>query len=80
MKQFQTLGILLVLFLVFATLMVFLDGRQSSQNAAAAATATEMQMLSQRLARGSSLALQGQPGASRGVSSRDRFNADFERC
>ncbi|HQR11458.1 MAG TPA: methyl-accepting chemotaxis protein [Casimicrobiaceae bacterium] len=78
-KQFQTLGILLVLFLVFATLMVFLDGRQSSQNAAAAATATEMQMLSQRLARGSSLALQGQPSAFEAVvSSRDRFNADFD--
>src|SRR5262245_65341305 len=29
-KQFQTLGILLVVFLVFAGLMVFLDARQST--------------------------------------------------
>ncbi|MEO8345115.1 MAG: methyl-accepting chemotaxis protein [Betaproteobacteria bacterium] len=78
-QQFQTLGVLLVLFLVLAAMMVFLDGRQSSQNAAAAATATEMQMLSQRLARGSTLALQGQPSAFEAVvSSRDRFNTDFD--
>ena len=78
-KQFQTLGVLMVTFLVFAALMVFLDSRQSSQNAAAAATATEMQMLSQRLARGSALASQGQPGAFEAVrTSRDRFKSDFE--
>src|SRR5438046_722555 len=62
-KQFQTLGVLLVTFLVFSALMVFLDNRQSSQGAAATATATEMQMLSQRLARGSALASQGRAPA-----------------
>ena len=78
-KQFQTLGVLMVTFLVFAALMVFLDGRQSTQNAAAAATATEMQMLSQRLARGSALASQGQASAFEAVrTSRERFKADFE--
>ncbi len=78
-KQFQTLGVLTVTFLVFAALMVFLDGRQSSQNAAAAATATEMQMLSQRLARGTSLASQGQAGAFAAVKdSRDRFTSDLD--
>ncbi|MFO1316232.1 MAG: methyl-accepting chemotaxis protein [Burkholderiales bacterium] len=78
-KQFQTLGILLVTFLVFAALMVFLDNRQSAQGGAAAATATEMQMLSQRLARGSALAAQGQASAFAAVKdSRDRFKADLD--
>ncbi|MFO1311735.1 MAG: methyl-accepting chemotaxis protein [Burkholderiales bacterium] len=78
-KQFQTLGILMVTFLLFAALMVFLDSRQSSQAAAASATATEMQMLSQRLARGSALAAQGQAGAFASVKdSRERFKADLD--
>jgi twitching motility protein PilJ len=78
-KQFQTLGALIVLFLVFAGLMMFLDNRQSGQSAAASATATEMQMLSQRLARGSALAAQGQSTAFAAVKdSRDRFKADLE--
>jgi twitching motility protein PilJ len=78
-KQFQTLGVLLVTFLVFSALMVFLDNRQSSQGSAAAATATEMQMLSQRLARGSALASQGQPAAFAAVKdSRERFKTDLE--
>ena len=78
-KQFQTLGVLLVTFLVFSALMVFLDNRQSSQSSAAAATATEMQMLSQRLARGSALASQGQPTAFAAVKdSRDRFKTDLD--
>lgn len=77
-KQFQTLGVLLVTFLVFSALMVFLDNRQSSQGAAATATATEMEMLSQRLARGSALASQGQPTAFAAVKdSRERFKADL---
>jgi len=77
-KQFQTLGTLLVTFLVFAALMVFLDNRQSAQAGAAAATATEMQMLSQRLARGSALAAQGQATAFAAVKdSRERFKADL---
>jgi twitching motility protein PilJ len=78
-KQFQTLGILMVTFLLFAALMVFLDGRQSSQNAAAGATATEMQMLSQRLARGSALAAQGQASGFAAVkNSRERFKNDLD--
>jgi twitching motility protein PilJ len=78
-KQFQTLGVLMVTFLLFAALMVYLDARQSSQGAAAAATATEMQMLSQRLARGSALASQGQSSAFAAVKdSRERFKADLD--
>ena len=78
-KQFQTLGTLTVMFLVFAALMMFLDNRQSAQSAAASATATEMQMLSQRLARGSALAAQGQSAAFAAVKdSRERFKADLD--
>jgi len=78
-KQFQTLGLLMVAFLLFAALMVFLDGRQSAQGAAASATATEMQMLSQRLARGSALAAQGQADGFTAVrNSRERFKTDLD--
>ncbi|HEY5307831.1 MAG TPA: type IV pili methyl-accepting chemotaxis transducer N-terminal domain-containing protein, partial [Casimicrobiaceae bacterium] len=78
-KQFQVLGVLLVVFLALAALMIFIDGRQASQTSTAAATATEMQMLSQRLARGSALASQGQAAAFVAVKdSRQRFNADLQ--
>ena len=72
---------LLVLFLVLAALMVFLDARVAAQGAAMASTATEMQMLSQRLARGTALAAQGQSAAFAAVKdSRDRFSGDLERA
>jgi len=78
-KQFQTLGVLMVTFLLFAALMVYLDSRQSSQGAAASATATEMQMLSQRLARGSTNAAQGQASAFRTVSRSRSVSSGFSR-
>jgi twitching motility protein PilJ len=69
----------MVAFLVLGALMVYLDARQSAQGAAASATATEMQMLSQRLARGSALAAQGQPDAFGAVkNSRERFKTDLD--
>jgi twitching motility protein PilJ len=78
-QQFQVLGVVMVTFFVFAAFMVFLDGRQASQAAASSATATEMQMLSQRLARGAALAAQGQTAAFAAViDSRDRFKADLD--
>lgn len=54
-KQFQILAIGLVAFFVLAALMALVSGRLGTQNAAATGAATEMQMLSQRLARGSAL-------------------------
>jgi twitching motility protein PilJ len=79
LKQFQVLGVLSFTFLVFAIAMFFLDSRNTSQAAAAGATATEMQMLSQRLARGTALAAQGQASAFDALKdSRDRFAADYE--
>ena len=78
-KQLSVLGTLLLMLLAFAALMVFLDGRAASQGAAATATATEMQMLSQRLARGSAIASQGQAAAFPAVKdSRDRFGANLD--
>jgi twitching motility protein PilJ len=78
-QQFQVLGVMMVTFFVFAAFMVFLDGRNATQNAAAASTATEMQMLSQRLARGTALAAQGQAGAFASVKdSTDRFKTNLD--
>jgi twitching motility protein PilJ len=78
-RQFQVLGVLMVAFLVLGAFMLFLDGRLASQGAAAESTATEMQMLSQRLARGTALASQGQAAAFAGLKdSRDRFKADLD--
>jgi twitching motility protein PilJ len=78
-KQFQVLGVTLVVALAVAAFLVFLDARQTSQSAATSATATEMQMLSQRLARGTTLAAQGQASAFATVKdSRDRFKVDLD--
>ena len=78
-RQFQVLGVLLVTFLVFAALIMSLDVRTASQVTASAATATEMQMLSQRLARGAALASQGQAAGLAVIKdSRERFVADLD--
>ena len=78
-RQFHVLGILLVLFLVFAALIMSFDVRTAAQGAASTATATEMQMLSQRLSSSSTLALQGRPVAFDAVKdTRERFKADFD--
>jgi twitching motility protein PilJ len=78
-RQFQLLGVVMVTFLAFAAILLFLDVRLASQGAAAESTATEMQMLSQRLARGTALAAQGQASAFQGLKdSRERFAADLD--
>ncbi len=78
-RQFQVLGVLLVVFILLALVMLFLNTRVSTQATASGTTATEMQMLSQRLARGTSLAVQGNGPAFEGVKdSRDRFRADLD--
>src|SRR6266849_284192 len=51
-RQFQILGALLLSFIVLAVVMLLLSIGISSQVTTSATTATEMQMLSQRLARG----------------------------
>ena len=78
-KQLSVLGTLFGAALVLALLMILLDNRAASQGAAATATATEMQMLSQRLARGSALAARGQASAFAAVrDSRARFAANLD--
>jgi twitching motility protein PilJ len=78
-RQFQILGVLLITFILLALLMLFLNTRIASQVSASVTTATEMQMLSQRLARNTSLAVQGNAPAFEGVKdSRDRFRADLD--
>ncbi|MEO8303594.1 MAG: methyl-accepting chemotaxis protein [Betaproteobacteria bacterium] len=78
-RQFQVLGVLLVTFVVLAVLVMFLDVRTASQATASSATATEMQMLSQRLARGTALASQGQAAAFTAIKdSRERFKSDLD--
>jgi twitching motility protein PilJ len=78
-QQFQVLGVGALTFLVFAALLMFLEGRTTAQSGAASATATEMQMLSQRLARGTALAAQGQAVAFPAIKdSRDRFKSNLD--
>jgi twitching motility protein PilJ len=78
-RQLAILGTVAGLLAALAFLLLYLDSRNASQYAAATATATEMQMLSQRLARGSALASQGQPSAFKAVrESRDRFKSDLD--
>jgi twitching motility protein PilJ len=78
-RQFQILGALLLSFILLALVMLLFSTRISSQITTSATTATEMQMLSQRLARGTSLAVQGNVAAFEGVKdSRDRFRADLD--
>ncbi|HEX7273056.1 MAG TPA: methyl-accepting chemotaxis protein [Casimicrobiaceae bacterium] len=78
-KQQQILFTLLVVFALLAVVMLWLNGRLAAQVAASSGTATEMQMLSQRLARSTSLAVQGNAGAFENVKdSRDRFRVDLD--
>ena len=78
-RQFQILGVLTVAFLSLAVFMVYLDNRAAAQQALQGSAATEMQMLSQRLARGSALAAQGQAAAFTAIrDSRERFKANLD--
>jgi twitching motility protein PilJ len=78
-KQQQILFTLLIVFALLAVVMVWVNGRFNGQVAAASGTATEMQMLSQRLARGTALAVQGNAASFEAVKdSRDRFRADLD--
>ena len=58
-QQMKTLGGIFVLLLLLIAVLVFRDNRESAHNTAYVAASGEMRMLSQRLAKASSLALQG---------------------
>lgn len=59
LQQMKTLGGIFVVLLVLIAALVFHDNRESTHNTAYVAAAGEMRMLSQRLAKASTLALQG---------------------
>jgi twitching motility protein PilJ len=78
-RQFQILAIGLVVFFVLAAAMAVVSGRLGTQNAAATGAATEMQMLSQRLARGSALTSIGnKEGFKQVKEARDAFRSDLD--
>lgn len=61
--QMKALGGVLAVLVVVIIAFVYMDNRQSSHAAAYASAVGEMRMLSQRIAKASSLALQGNPAA-----------------
>ncbi len=63
LQQVKLLGTIFVLLLLVIAGLVFHDSRESTHNTAYISAAGEMRMLSQRLAKASSLALQGNPSA-----------------
>ncbi|MEF8735442.1 MAG: methyl-accepting chemotaxis protein [Candidatus Accumulibacter necessarius] len=79
-KQLQVLGGCLVLVMLLIAIVVYRDNRQATFNTAYIATAGDMRMLSQRLAKSSSLALLGDPVAFKQLrESRDSFASNLER-
>jgi len=79
-KQLQILGSALLFAMLLIAIVVFRDGRQSAYGTAYIATAADMGMLSQRLAKASSLALLGDPTAFKQLKdSRDSFGTSLDR-
>ncbi|MBC7943786.1 MAG: type IV pili methyl-accepting chemotaxis transducer N-terminal domain-containing protein [Burkholderiales bacterium] len=73
-KQFQILGALLLLLLVLGALMIFIHDRRQVLGGVRDATANEMKMLSQRLAKSAQQAVNGNPrGFDHLQESRDEF-------
>ena len=62
-QQMKTLGGVFVVLLVAIAILVFIGNRESAHGTAYVAASGEMRMLSQRLAKASTLALQGNPAA-----------------
>ncbi|KAB2844758.1 MAG: methyl-accepting chemotaxis protein [Burkholderiales bacterium] len=78
-KQFQYLITTLIVLIVIAGGLFVLEFRSTSQAAAAAGTATEMQMLSQRIARGVAQTVLGnQAGFGQVKESKERFRVDLD--
>ena len=74
-KQLQILGGALLLVMALLAALIIHDNRESTYGTAYVSASGEMRMLSQRLAKASSLALQGNPAAFKQLKdSRDRFS------
>ncbi len=79
-RQLQILGTALLVLMLVVGVLVFRDNRASAHNTAYVATAGEMRMLSQRLAKASSLALQGDSLAFRLLrDSHSKFALNLDR-
>jgi twitching motility protein PilJ len=79
-KQLQILGGTLLLVMLIIAAVVYRDNRQSTYGTAYIATARDMGMLSQRLAKASSLALLGDAVAFKQLrDSRDNFVTSLDR-
>ncbi len=79
-RQLQILGGALLLAVLMLIVLIYQDNRQSSQGTAYVAASGEMRMLSQRLAKASTLALQGNPVAFKQLKeSRERFSFLIEQ-
>ncbi|MBA2351703.1 MAG: methyl-accepting chemotaxis protein [Burkholderiales bacterium] len=77
-KQLKVLGTLLLLFLALGALMIFINSRQTTHSGIYISTAREMQMLSQRLAKGAQQAVVGNvSGFDQLQDSRDTFARDL---
>jgi twitching motility protein PilJ len=78
-QQFQALAGLLSLFFLLAIVMTYFAAQEGNQQAQRVATATEMKMLSQRMAKGSELAVAGNAiGFQQLQESRDEFGANLD--
>ncbi|WP_263768384.1 methyl-accepting chemotaxis protein [Propionivibrio soli] len=79
-KQLQMLGAALLVVMAGVAGVVFRDNQVSSYNTAYLATAGEMQMLSQRLAKAASFAVQGDQWALiQLLDSHSKFSSDLDR-
>ena len=79
-KQLQILGGGALLMLLIIAVIIYRDNKESTYGTAYISASGEMRMLSQRLAKASSLALQGNPTAFKQLKdSRDNFSTKLER-
>ena len=79
-KQLQILGGALLFVIILLGALIYHDNRESNYGTAYVAASGEMRMLSQRLAKASSLALQGNATAFKQLKdSRERFSQLIER-
>ena len=79
-KQMKTLGGIFVFLLLAIAILVIFNNRSSTYGTAYVAASGEMRMLSQRLAKASTLALQGNPAAFAQLKdSRETFSRLLER-
>ncbi|EKE17981.1 MAG: hypothetical protein ACD_10C00180G0001, partial [uncultured bacterium] len=79
-QQMKTVGAVFVVLLLLIGALVYHDNRESTHGTAYIAASGEMRMLSQRLAKASSQALQGNPAAFAQLKeSRQTFSSLLER-